>query len=209
MIRPHSSDKHKNLLPRALLYRRVLILLFILALAFSVRALTANFVRAHLDDAGWFPYGIYGSFDVPAQDWLDGRSSIFWIDDPSRTDKAIYAPGYPLWLAFIYKLSGSRSPATVQNVQWVLDSHLVGVWDCGPEELPRSGRCWQRMVRSRWLIRQLVGLWLARRGCCSSRQKRKAWFGPWARARCSAFRAGCELTQCCWLSSGAQRSSFL
>ena len=100
-------------------------LLFILALAFSVRALTANFVRAHLDDAGWFPYGIYGSFDAPAQDWLDGRSSIFWIDDPSRTDKAIYAPGYPLWLALIYKLSGSRSPATVQNVQWVLDSFFV------------------------------------------------------------------------------------
>jgi len=111
--------------PRAVLYQRLLLLIFIITLAFAVRALTANFLRAHLDDAGWFPYGIYGTLDTPAQDWLDGRGSIFWIDDPSRTDKAIYAPGYPLWLAFVHKLSGSRSPATVQNVQWVLDSLSV------------------------------------------------------------------------------------
>ena len=90
-------------------------LLFILALAFTVRVLTANFLRTHLDDPGWFPYGIYGAFDRQAQDWLDGRSSIFWIDDPSQTDKAIYAPGYPLWLALIYKLSGSRSPGRTSN----------------------------------------------------------------------------------------------
>src|SRR5207248_10784548 len=99
--------------------------IFVLTLAFCVRALTANFVRAHLDEAGWFPYGIYASFDGPAQDWLDGRAPIFWIDDPARTDKAIYAPGYPLWLALIYKLGGSRSPATVQNVQCVLDTFSV------------------------------------------------------------------------------------
>lgn len=111
--------------PRAVLYHRLLLLLLIVTLAFSVRALTANFLRAHLDDAGWFPYGIYGAFDTAAQDWLDGRASFFWIDDPSRTDKAIYAPGYPLWLAFIYRVSGSRSPATAQNVQWVLDSFSV------------------------------------------------------------------------------------
>src|SRR6266850_7390432 len=110
---------------RAVLYQRVLALLFIFAVAFSVRALTANFIRAHLDDPGWFPFGIYAAFDAPAQDWLDGRAPIFWIDDPSRTDKAIYAPGYPLWLALIYRLSGSRSAATVQNVQWVFDSFAV------------------------------------------------------------------------------------
>jgi hypothetical protein len=94
-------------------------------LAFCVRALTANFIRAHLDDPGWFPYGIYGAFDRQAQGWLDGHSSIFWIDDPSRTDQAIYAPGYPLWLALIYKLTDSRSPMIVQNVQWVIDSLAV------------------------------------------------------------------------------------
>ncbi len=102
----------------------MLALFFILALAFSVRALTANFLRAHLDDPGWFPSGIYAAFDRQAQDWLDGRASIFWIDDPSRTDAAIYPPGYPLWLAFIYA-TGARSPGTVQNVQWVLDAFSV------------------------------------------------------------------------------------
>src|SRR5438128_10491600 len=86
------SRNSTHSLPRAVLYRkRILALLFIIALAFAVRALTANFIRAHLNDAGWFPYGIYGAFDRQAQDWLDGRSSIFWIDGPSRTDKAIYA----------------------------------------------------------------------------------------------------------------------
>ncbi|MDX6385674.1 MAG: hypothetical protein QOK48_3247, partial [Blastocatellia bacterium] len=90
--------------------RRVLALCFIVALAFCVRALTANFLRAHLDDPGWFPSGIYANFDRQAQDWLDGRASIFWIDDPARTDAAIYPPGYPLWLAFVYTLTGNRTP---------------------------------------------------------------------------------------------------
>ncbi len=90
-----------------------------------MRALTANFLRAHLAEPGWFPSGIYANFDRPAQDWLDGRTSIFWINDPSHTDAAIYPPGYPLWLAFIYTLTGNRSPAAVQNVQWVLDSFSV------------------------------------------------------------------------------------
>ena len=112
-------------LPRAVLYQRAFVLCFIVVLAFSVRALTANFLRARLDDAGWFPYSIYGAFDRQAQDWLDHRASIFWIDDPARTDRAIYPPGYPVWLALIYKLSGSRSPIIVQNIQWVLDSFAV------------------------------------------------------------------------------------
>ena len=105
--------------------RTWLALLFILALGLTVRGLTANFLRAHLNDPGWFPFGIYAAFDRQAQDGLDGRASFFHIDDPSRTDAAIYPPGYPLWLALIYKLSGARSPATVQNVQWILDSFSV------------------------------------------------------------------------------------
>lgn len=107
------------------LARRLAMICLLLALAFAVRALTANFVRAHLDDPGWFPSGIYAAFDASAQDWLDGRASIFWIEDASRTDKAIYAPGYPLWLALIYKATGSRSPATVMNVQWPLDALAI------------------------------------------------------------------------------------
>src|SRR5256885_927242 len=146
MNRPHRDRgvDTARLLSRAVLYQRVLSILFILALAFCVRALTANFIRAHLDDPGWFPFGIYAAFDAPAQDWLDGRAPIFRIDDPARTDKAIYAPGYPLWLAFLYKTTGSRSPQTAQNVQWVIDSFAVlliiglgvtafdwRVWFCG------------------------------------------------------------------------------
>jgi 4-amino-4-deoxy-L-arabinose transferase-like glycosyltransferase len=104
---------------------RALALLFILALGFTVRALSANFLRAHLNDPGWFPYGIYSVFDRQAQDGLDGRASFFRIDDTSRTDAAIYPPGYPLWLALVYKLSGTRSPNVVQNVQWILDSFSV------------------------------------------------------------------------------------
>ncbi len=111
--------------PANLLARRLATICLLLALAFAVRALTANFVRAHLDDPGWFPSGIYAAFDAPAQAWLDGRASIFWIEDASRTDRAIYAPGYPLWLALIYKVTGSRSPVTVMNVQWPLDALAI------------------------------------------------------------------------------------
>src|SRR5258708_35153178 len=100
-------------------------LLIIIALALTVRALTANFLRDDLSDPGWCPFGIYSAFDRQAQDGLDGRASFLRIDDPSQTDKAVYPPGYPLWLAFIYKLSGNRSPAVVQNVQWILDSFAV------------------------------------------------------------------------------------
>jgi hypothetical protein len=105
--------------------RRALNLLLIVALALLVRGLTAQFIGARLDDAGWFPYGIYGFFDRQAQGWLDGRSSLFWIDDPARTDAAVYPPGYPLWLAFIYRVTGARSPLVVQRVQWVLDAFSV------------------------------------------------------------------------------------
>src|SRR5256885_14161667 len=82
--------------------RRALMILIVLALSFSVRALTMNFIRAHLTDAGWFPSGIYAVFDRQAQNILDHRASVLWIDDPSQTETAVYPPGYPLWLAFIY-----------------------------------------------------------------------------------------------------------
>ena len=103
----------------------LLVLALILTAAFAVRALTANFLRAHLHDAAWFPSGIFAVFDHQAQDWLDGKSSIFRIDDASRTDRATYPPGYAVWLAAIYKISGTRSPETVQKVQWVLDAFSV------------------------------------------------------------------------------------
>ena len=117
--KPESAGK------RSFNWPRILNLLLIVALALTVRSLTAHFINAHMDDPGWFPSGIFATFDRPAQDWLDGRASIFWIDDPTRTDRAVYPPGYPLWLALIYTVGQVRSPYAVQNVQWVLDAFSV------------------------------------------------------------------------------------
>jgi hypothetical protein len=105
--------------------RRLLAFLFILALAFSVRVLTANFLRAHFNDPGWFQFGSYAVFDGQAQGILDHKTRAFWIDDSSRTDQMIYPPGYPLWMAFIYAITGDRSPVSVQRVQLALDSLSV------------------------------------------------------------------------------------
>ncbi len=105
--------------------QRLLALLFIVALAFAVRSLTANFLRAHFDDPGWFQFGSYSVFDRQAQNILDHKEPMFWINDSSRTDQMIYPPGYPLWMASIYAMSGDRSPVAVQRVQLVLDSFSV------------------------------------------------------------------------------------
>lgn len=105
--------------------RRALLILSVLLLSFIVRGLTANFIRTHLSDPGWFQTGTYAIFDRQAQSILDGGSSIFWIDDPARTEAAVYPPGYPLWLALVYGAGGVRSAAAVQNVQWMLDALSV------------------------------------------------------------------------------------
>lgn len=82
-------------------------------------------MRAHLNDASWFQFGSYGVFDRQAQDILDRKQPAFRIADASRTDRIVYPPGYPLWLALIYKLTGIRSPVAVQYVQMALDSLAV------------------------------------------------------------------------------------
>jgi hypothetical protein len=105
--------------------RRALVILCVLLLSLAVRALTANFIRVHLSDPAWFQTGTYAIFDRQAQNILDGNASVFWIDDLSRTDAAVYPPGYPLWLALLYSASGARAAAAVQNVQWVLDALSV------------------------------------------------------------------------------------
>ncbi len=204
MTRPHKLSH-----PFA---QRALALLFILALAFSVRALTANFLRAHIDDPGWFPSGIYGVFDRQAQNWLDGRAAIFWIDDSSHTDAAVYAPGYPLWLALIYKLSGTRSPLVVQNVQWVLDAFSViliigvGVTAYGW----RVGLCaggiaglWPLLVTygsvpladapTSWII--LGATWML---LIAAKRKRVGW----------ALGAGALIGASCWLRANAMLLVF-
>ena len=99
-----------------------MLLLLVLVLSFTVRGLTTRFVRDHLGDPSWFQSGTYARFDQQAQNILDGKASAFWIDDAANTDAAVYPPGYSLWIAFIYKLTGERSAEAVQIVQWVLDA---------------------------------------------------------------------------------------
>jgi len=110
---------------RQLPWRRIAALTFIVLLALTVRVLTANFIRAHFNDPGWFQSGSFAVFDRQAQDVLDGRESFFWIPDSSRTDLIQYPPGGRLWMAFIYFITGERSAASVQWFQLVLDSLSV------------------------------------------------------------------------------------
>jgi 4-amino-4-deoxy-L-arabinose transferase-like glycosyltransferase len=183
-----------------------------LALAFSVRALTANFLRAHLDDPGWFPSGIYANFDRSAQDWLDGRAPIFWINDPAHTDAAIYPPGYPLWLAFIYTLTGNRSPAAVQNVQWVLDTFsvllIVGV---GATAFGWRTGLWAGWIAALWPLLALSGAAPLADSPTSWIVVGAAWLLLLAAKRQSlgwAIGAGCLVGASCWLRANAMLLVF-
>jgi hypothetical protein len=109
--------------------RRALICLAVVLLAFSVRFLTAQFIKQHIADPAWFPHGIYAIFDNQAQDILDGRTGAFWVEDALSSSRAataaVYPPGYSLWLASIYRLTNARSALVVQNVQMTLDALFV------------------------------------------------------------------------------------
>ena len=78
-------------------------------------------MRNHLHDPAWFQVGSYAKFDRQARDILDGRQRLFWIDDPTRTDLTQYPPGFPVFLALIYKATGARSAYSAQNVLWLAD----------------------------------------------------------------------------------------
>jgi len=110
-----------NLVSSPTARKRIVFFLMVLALAGAIRFLTYNFIRDHLNDASWFQYGSYRVFDKRAQDILDGRSRMFWIDDPTRTDLVQYPPAYPWMLAAIYWLTDNRSAYTAQKVIAVLD----------------------------------------------------------------------------------------
>lgn len=101
--------------------KRLLLLLGAFALTLCVRVLTLQFMRAHLNDPGWFQVGSYAKFDSQARDLLDGNQRLFWIDDATRTDLAQYPPAFPVWVAFVYKLTGNPSMYAVQTVQWSID----------------------------------------------------------------------------------------
>ena len=124
MPRNDPKRRRRFLLP-AHSKRRLFALLLILALSFTVRALTANFIRAHLNDAAWFQWGSFALFDRQAQDVLDGKESFFWISDSARTDLIQYPPGFRLWMAGIYGVTGNRSAVSVQWVQMAFDSLSV------------------------------------------------------------------------------------
>jgi 4-amino-4-deoxy-L-arabinose transferase-like glycosyltransferase len=93
--------------------------------AISVRVLTLQFMRAHLNDPAWFQVGSYAKFDRQARDILEGRQRLFWIDDPTRTDLAQYPPAFPALVALIYKVTGDHSAYSVQLVLWFADLILL------------------------------------------------------------------------------------
>lgn len=100
-------------------------LLLIVVLSLMVRALTAQFLSERLGDAGWFQYGSYKIFDQRAQGIMDGRESFFFVPDSSRTDLIQYPPAFPLWVAFIYSVTGERSAHAVLRVHWWLDALMM------------------------------------------------------------------------------------
>ena len=101
--------------------KHLLIIFSLLLIAISVRVLTLQFMRAHLQDPAWFQVGSYAKFDRQAQDILDGRQNLYWINDPTRTDLTQYPPGFPALLALIYKVTGERSADSAQIVLWFAD----------------------------------------------------------------------------------------
>src|SRR5215208_3069935 len=101
--------------------RTVLCFLCFFVAAISVRVLSLQFMRAHLNDPAWFQFGSYAKFDRQARDILDGRQRLFWIDDPTRTDLVQYPPAFPALVALIYKVTEDRSAYSVQLVLWFAD----------------------------------------------------------------------------------------
>jgi 4-amino-4-deoxy-L-arabinose transferase-like glycosyltransferase len=106
-------------------------------------------MRAHLNDPAWFQVGSYTKFDRQARDLLDGRQRLFWIDDPTRTDLAQYPPGFPAFVAFIYKVSGDHSAYSVQLVVWFLDL-ILSLLLIGGIALTAFG--WRAAIASGFLV---------------------------------------------------------
>ena len=101
--------------------QKTVFVVLILFVAVSVRVLTLNFMRAHLNDPGWFQSGSYAKFDRQARAIIEGRQRIFWIDDATRTDLAQYPPAYPAMVAAVYMFTAEWSVYSAQMVQWAAD----------------------------------------------------------------------------------------
>ena len=180
------------------------IIFTLLLIAISVRVLTLQFMRAHLDDPGWFQAGSYRKFDRQARDILDGRQRLFWIDDPRRTDLAQYPPAFPALVALIYKVSGERSAYSVQTFLWFADLILSFLLIGG---IAFTAFGWRAAIASSFLVALsplfalyaaypsadvpatwfvLSGNWLL----LLALQRKSAWF---------ALGAGLMLGIACWL----------
>lgn len=184
--------------------RKWLLLFFIaLAIAAGVRWLTFNFMRARLNDAGWFQSGSYLVFDKRARELLEGRSPVFWIDDPSRTDVTQYPPAFPLWVAAIYSVSHDHSAYAVQRVQWILDLVLSLLLTTG---IAVTAYGWRAALATSFLV--ALSPLLALYGVTPSADAPTTWFvlcGIWflllAAKRNSiwwALGAGLMLGVACW-----------
>lgn len=183
--------------------RRLLLLLGALLLTFCVRGLTLQFMRANLHDPGWFQVGSYAKFDRQARDILDGKQRLFWIDDPTRTERTQYPPGFPAAVALIYKFSSQRSAYVVQNVQWIVDMVLTFVLITG---IAWTAFGWRAAAASSVLV--ALSPLLAMYGAYPSADAPATWFvlgGCWllvlAAQRASvwfALGAGVLLGIACW-----------
>jgi 4-amino-4-deoxy-L-arabinose transferase-like glycosyltransferase len=130
--------------------KKQLVILFALAIvAISVRILTLQFMRAHLNDPAWFQTGSYAKFDRQARDILDGRQKLFWIDDATRTDLVQYPPAFPALLALIYKVTGHTSAYSAQLVLWAVDVVLSLLLIAG---IAASAFGWRAAIASGFLV---------------------------------------------------------
>lgn len=184
--------------------KQLLILFAALLITVSIRVLTLQFMRAHLNDPAWFQVGSYAKFDRQARDILDGRQKLFWIDDPTRTDLVQYPPAFPALVALIYKVSGDASAYTSQIVFWFLDLFLSPLLICG---IAYSAFGWRAAIASSFLVglsalfalyaaypsADVPATWFVLGGCwllVLALQRKNLWF---------AIAAGVALGIACWL----------
>ena len=184
--------------------KQLAVLFTLLLIAISVRVLTLQFMRAHLNDPAWFQVGSYAKFDRQARDILEGRQRLFWIDDATRTDLAQYPPAFPAIVALIYKVTGDHSAYSVQLVLWFIDLILsllliagIAATAFGPRAAIASG-CLVALsplfamyaaypsadVPTTWFV--LAGAWLL----ILAAQRKSVWL---------ALAAGAALGIACWL----------
>jgi 4-amino-4-deoxy-L-arabinose transferase-like glycosyltransferase len=184
--------------------KQLLILFTLLLIAISVRVLTLQFMRAHLNDPAWFQVGSYAKFDRQARDILDGRQRLFWIDDATRTDLAQYPPAFPALVALIYKVTGDRSAYSVQLVLWFADLILSLLLSAGI-----AATAWGPRVAIATAFVVALSPLFAMYAAYPSADVPTTWFvlgGNWLLILASqrksvwlAFAAGVALGIACWL----------